>query len=200
MVQQEVKKKTRVYGTIAILSAMILVSLIYVFGSTPGFAPITPGTNPDGTPTTNPDTYPTVNPAVSAMKTFASIDELRNYLNANSAGTTVFSGGPLDSKAIGSGDLRGVPTAESATPPQAMAPGYTMGATGSNDYSTTNIQVAGVDEADLTKNDGAYIYTTGSNDYSTGQNYIYIVKAAPNDPRVIAKIPLSNNTYLAACS
>jgi uncharacterized secreted protein with C-terminal beta-propeller domain len=90
-----------------------------------------------------------------------------------------------------------MPAAESATPPQAMAPSLTTGATGSNDYSTTNIQVAGVDEADLTKNDGAYIFTTGSNEYSTGQNYIYIVKASPSDPRVIAKIPLSNNTYLA---
>ena len=100
MVQQEVKKKTRVYGTIAILSAMILVSLIYVFGSAPGFAPISPITNPDGTPTTNPDTYPTVNPAVSAMKTFASYEDLRNYLNANSQGTTVYGGGPLDQKAL----------------------------------------------------------------------------------------------------
>src|SRR4030067_748480 len=109
MVQQEVKKKTRVYGTIAILSAMILVSLIYVFGSAPGFAPNVPGTNPDGTPTTNPDTNPstnpTVNPAVSAMKTFASYDELRNYLNANSQGTSTYGGGPPDPKFIG-GDSR----------------------------------------------------------------------------------------------
>ena len=201
MVQQEVKKKTRVYGTIAILSAMILVSLIYVFGSAPGFAPNVPGTNPDGTPTTNPDTnpstYPTVNPAVSAMKTFASYEDLRNYLNANSQGTSAYGGGPLDQRFF-SMDTKGVPT---ITPVAPMAPSTTAESggiygIGYSDYSTTNIQVAGVDEADMTKNDGAYIYTA-SNDYSTNQNYIYIVKAAPNDPRVIAKIPLSNNTYLA---
>ena len=196
MVQQEVKKKTRVYGTIAILSAMILVSLIYVFGSAPGFGPNVPGTNPDGTPTTNPDTnpstYPTVNPAVSAMKTFASYEDLRNYLNANSQGTTVYGGGPLDQKALESGGTgTRSPTLAPAVPSLAVDSGnqFTV-------HSTTNIQVAGVDEADMTKNDGAYIYTA-SNDYSTNQNYIYIVKAAPNDPRVIAKIPLSNNTYLA---
>ena len=64
-----------------------------------------------------------------------------------------------------------------------------------NSYSSTNIQVAGVDEADTTKTDGSYIYTV-SNDYSTG-NYICIVKADPNDPGVVAKIRLENDTYLA---
>jgi len=200
MVQQEVKKKTRVYGTVAILAAMILVSLIYVFGA-PGFSPNPPTgpggspiTNPDGTPITNPSTNPAVNPAVSDMKTFASIDELKNYLNANSAGTTTFSGGPLDQKALPlPSDYGSRSGAEAAQAP--MSP--TLGIDGEvNSYSTTNIQVEGVDEADMTKNDGAYIYTA-SNDYSTGQNYIYIVKAAPNDPRVIAKISLANNTYLA---
>ena len=35
MVQKEVKKKTRVYGTVAVLSAIVLVSMVYVFGSAP---------------------------------------------------------------------------------------------------------------------------------------------------------------------
>jgi inhibitor of cysteine peptidase len=175
MVQQEVKKKTRVYGTIAFLSAIILVSLIYVFGST-GFAPNSPGTNPD----------------VSTMKTFVSYDALKNYLNTNSKGTYTYGGGPLDSRYFEgySNAMGGVPTVAPAVP-SAMD----SEATG-NSFSTTNIQVAGVDEADTTKNDGQYIYTASS-DYSTGQNYVYIVKADPNDPRVIAKIPLDNNTYLA---
>ena len=201
MVQQEVKKKTRVYGTVAILAAMILVSLIYVFGSTPGFAPNPPSTNPDGTPTTNPDTNPntnpTINPAVSPMKTFASYEELKNYLNANSQGTSVYGGGPLDQKALESGDFwarTGVPAPSPVAPSMMVESGGAYGMT--SDYSTTNIQVAGVDEADTTKNDGSYIYTA-SNDYSTGQNYVYIVKADPKDPRVIGKIPLDNNTYLA---
>ena len=189
MVQQEVKKKTRVYGTVAILSAMILVSLIYFFGSAPGFAPNPPFTNSDGTPGTNPG----VNPAVSPMKTFASYEELRNYLSVNSQGTITFSGGPLDQKALESGDLggRAAPTQQPAVPSTTADSGnqFTV-------HSTTNIQVAGVDEADTTKTDGVYIYTA-SNDYSTGQNYVYILKADPNDPRVIAKIPLDNNTYLA---
>jgi inhibitor of cysteine peptidase len=175
MVQKEVKKKTRVYGTVALLSALILVSLIYVFGST-GFAPNLPG----------------ISPEISPMTSFVSYDALKTYLSTNSKGVSTYGGGPLDSRffAGDSGTIGGVPTLAPSVPSTINSESQ------GNSYSTTNIQVAGVDEADTTKNDGQYIYTA-SNDYSTGQNYVYIVKADPNDPRVIAKIPLDNNTYLA---
>ncbi len=169
MVQKEVKKKTRIYGTVAILSAMVLVTLIFVFGSTPGLTPLW-----------NP-------PAASAMRQFADEAALRNYLTSNTHGTTsAYGGGPLDSKFFG---------ATSVPAPEAAAPS-TAGSTQSNSYSTTNIQVAGVDEADIVKTDGSYLYVA-SNDYSSIQDYVYIVKADPQDPRVVAKIPLDNNTELA---
>jgi uncharacterized secreted protein with C-terminal beta-propeller domain len=170
MVQQEVKKKTRIYGTAAVLSAIVLVALIFVFGSTPGLTPLA-----------NPLT-------VSGMKTFANEAALRNYLVANTQGVSNYGGGPLDSKYFArSGDA-----AFLAPVPAHVA---TSGAE-SNSYSTTNIQVAGVDEADIVKNDGSYLYVA-SNDYSNNQNYVYILKADPQDPRVIARIALENNTYLA---
>ena len=188
MVQQEVKKKTRVYSTVAILSAMVLVSLIYVFGSAPGFAPNTPSNIPG----TDPGAEPIVSTAVTDMKTFASLDELRNYLNTNTKGTSTFGGGPLDQKAL-TGDSGRSTLGVTPEPPMAVA--ESSGQYNVDSHSTTNIQVAGVDEADTTKNDGTYIYTA-TNDYSAG-NYITIVKADPNDPRVIAKIRLDNDTYLA---
>ncbi|MDI9608696.1 MAG: beta-propeller domain-containing protein, partial [Candidatus Verstraetearchaeota archaeon] len=43
---------------------------------------------------------------------------------------------------------------------------------GLKDYSTTNIQVAGVDEADLVKSDGEYLYIASG-------DTVYIVKAYP---------------------
>jgi uncharacterized secreted protein with C-terminal beta-propeller domain len=53
-----------------------------------------------------------------------------------------------------------------------------MGATESNDYSTTNIQVAGVDEADRIKTDGTFLYVvTGSN--------ISIIRAYPPEEAAI---------------
>ena len=170
MVQQEVRKKTRIYGTVAILSATVLVALIFVFGSAPITFP------------------PSQTPTVSGMKTFASYDELRNYLVANSpSGSSVYGGGPLDSKFFG----------ERAPQLSEPAPSSTAeSGTQSDSYSTTNIQVAGVDEADMVKTDGVYIYVS-ANDYSTAQNFVYIVKADPNDPRVVSRITLDNNTYLA---
>ena len=82
MVQQEVKKKTRIYGTVAVLSAMILVTLIFFLGSTPSFTPNLPEASP--------------------MQTFASYDELKNYLVSNQGTAANYSGGPLDAQFFGS--------------------------------------------------------------------------------------------------
>ena len=172
MVQAEVKKKTRLYGMTAILSAIVLVSMIFVLGSTPGLPPIN-----------NP-------PVLSGMATFADETALRNYIATNQKDAiTFYGGGPLDT---------GFLNERSGTPaPQPMSPDqFSVESGDSASYSTTNIQVAGVDEADLVKNDGEYLYVS-SNDYSSNQNYIYIVKADVEDPRVISRIPLENNTYLA---
>jgi len=174
MVQQEIKKKTRIYGTTAVLAAMVLVSLIFVFGSAPGLIPLTSLSN------------------VSGMKTFADEAALRDYLVANTQGASNYVGGPLDSKFFARGGIAGF--LEPTPAPQAALGAES--ASQSDSYSTTNIQVAGVDEADIVKNDGRYLYVA-SNDYSANQNYVYILKADPQDPRIIARITLDNNTYLA---
>jgi inhibitor of cysteine peptidase len=174
MVQAEVKKKTRIYGTVAVLAALVLVSMIFIFGSTPDLIPI--------------DNLP----FLSGMTTFADETALRNYLITNQKDAIAFyGGGPLDSQFFNERSVAPIPT------PAPMAPNDgSFGAAESDSYSTTNVQVAGVDEADLVKNDGEYLYVT-SNDYSNNQKYIYILKAAAQDPRVISRIPLENNTYLA---
>lgn len=59
---------------------------------------------------------------------------------------------------------------------------------GLKDYSMTNIQVAGVDEADMVKSDGEYLYIASG-------DTVYIVKAYPaEEARVVSKIAL-NNSY-----
>jgi uncharacterized secreted protein with C-terminal beta-propeller domain len=172
MVQQEVKKKTRLYGTVATLSAIVLVALIFVFGSTPGLTPVQPGPVP----------------AVSAMKTFTSYEDLKNYLTANAAGAnTAYKGGPLDDQFFGGRSGQ-----------EALSPAPSAVDSAQPTYSTTNIQVAGVDEADIVKTDGTYIYVASTNNYyAASQNNLYIVKADPQDPRVIAEINLGNETYIA---
>lgn len=65
-------------------------------------------------------------------------------------------------------------------------------ATASN-YSKTNVQVAGVDEADIVKTDGEYIYILGS-------EYLYIVRVTGQEMEVVSKIKTqdtkeNNNSY-----
>jgi uncharacterized secreted protein with C-terminal beta-propeller domain len=127
--QQEIRRKTKVYGTTAFLTAIALVALIYTFGAAPVI----------------------FNPIVSGIKTFSSYAELKNFLVANTQGNyySVYSGGPLDAKSFGE---RNVP-----------APAMTAASGAGESYSTTNIQVAGVDEADIVKTDGAYVYVIANN-------------------------------------
>ncbi len=177
MVQKEVNRKTKVYGLVAILSATILVSMIYTFGAVPGLFP------------------PSEVPSVLSMENFSSYEEIKNFLvtNTKDDSTTYFGGSLLDTRVFES-------TQETLSPPTPMPAqvGDTSLDASDTTYSTTNIQVSGVDESDLVKTDGAYIYiATNNNYYSTSQNSIYIVKANPQDPRVITEITLSNDTYVA---
>jgi uncharacterized secreted protein with C-terminal beta-propeller domain len=58
-----------------------------------------------------------------------------------------------------------------------------------SDYSTTNIQVAGVDEADIVKTDGVYIY------FVSGWQKVIIVKAyPPEQAQVLSEIELEGTT------
>ncbi len=193
MVQKEVKKKTKIYGTVAVLSALVLVTMVYAFGAAPIFYP------------------PAQVPTVSGMQTFSSLDDLKNFLTTNSySGSSSFGGGPLDAKFFSS--IKLVPTSAPAS--TSSGPVGATGATGtlqapaeygvsSNDYSTTNIQVAGVDEADTVKTDGQYIYTVSSiqnggyNYYgspSEADNAVYIINANPQNAQVVSKINLGNDT------
>lgn len=71
---------------------------------------------------------------------------------------------------------------EMAPVPTASAP--VTGAAGT-DYSTTNIQVAGVDEADFIKNDGKYIYIRSRDGLSIVDVY------PPEQGRIVTEIPVS---------
>ena len=178
MVQKEVKKKTRIYALIAVLSAIVLVSAIYAVSS----------------PTI---TFSAGN--VSPLKNFASIVELKNFLAANANSQSTFSGGPLDSQHYGALGTANPNTSNAPVPRAAST--TTTGAFSENQasssYSTTNIQVAGVDEADTVKTDGQYLYVINQNYAASSQNNIYVLKADPQDPSVVAKIALGNDSALA---
>jgi uncharacterized secreted protein with C-terminal beta-propeller domain len=101
-----------------------------------------------------------VNPGPSEISKFSSYQELKEFVNANTQdkGMLVTPGRFWSGAAEEEGD--------------AAAPA-------ASDYSTTNIQVAGVDEADIVKTDGEYIYFVSG-------NKTIIVKAYPPEQAQIA--------------
>ncbi len=185
MVQKEVKRKTKIYGAVAVLSAIILVSMIYALGSAPSLFP------------------QNQIPSVSGLKTFSSMQDLANYINNTSQQTSSFSGGPLDSQYFGSEPP--VPEPALASPStgnfaNALSPSSSQS---TESYSTTNVQVTGVDEADTVKTDGQYIYTVTTTQNSgfyfesfnsETSNAVYIISADPQNPQIVSTIPLGNDT------
>ncbi len=99
------------------------------------------------------------------MKSFSSVDELIYYINTSTGNSSSYIGGPLDSQyfsqATRAPEAAGTSTTNTPQAPEAapalQAPQGSSAAS-SVSYSTTNIQVAGVDEADTVKTDGTYIY------------------------------------------
>ncbi|MCL1970697.1 MAG: beta-propeller domain-containing protein [Candidatus Bathyarchaeota archaeon] len=164
MTQKEIKNKTKLYTIAAVLSALILVSAIY-------------------TVTTPAIMYGTL--GISPMKHFNSIDELREYLVTN----TLEIASPIVIDGLGDFWSRPAPAPSIAAYSISVTSGEaTLGA----GFSRTNIQVAGVDEADVVKTDGTYIYVVPSYP-NIG---VQIVNADPANPRVVGRIVFDDSGYI----
>ncbi|UCH71798.1 MAG: beta-propeller domain-containing protein, partial [Thermoplasmatales archaeon] len=117
--------------------------------------------------------------AQSTLKQFSSYDELKEFLTTNIPGD--YYGG------YGMEVMR--TTSDFAMP---LAAGIAEGS-GASDYSTTNIQVEGVDEADIIKNDGKYIYVISGSSTSGGN--IFILDAYPaEDAEILSAIEFDDET------
>jgi len=114
----------------------------------------------------------------SPLKKFSSYEELKNFVKASSQAYPYY----LDRSPLAS---------LSGTAKESVAGTY--GLTGNVagysvlDHSTTNIQVEGVDEADIVKTDGEYIYAVSNKS-------VVIVKAYPaEEAEVVSEIDLDGN-------
>ncbi len=117
--------------------------------------------------------------STQGLKKFSSVKEIREFLKTSAASSGYdqyewggYFGGFMRSDVVME-TTAGAANAVVA-PMVAATPAMKTGATetGAVDYSTTNIQVEGVDEADFVKNDGKYIYVLA-------QNKLVIVDAFP---------------------
>jgi len=187
--QREIKNKTVTYGIAAVLLACILTATVYNFGIQPNVSqepdappepnvPSQPSLPPQPSIPTEPSVPPEddVPPVFSELKTFSSYEELENFLNVNMEKAGQLEN--LPSFTFGVDEGRGLSQDDQTLGPES-APG---------EYSTTNIQVAGVDEADIVKTDGEYLYVVSG-------SYIYILRAYPaNQAKLLSKIEL-DETY-----
>lgn len=128
----------------------------------------------------------------SQIKKFVSYDELKQYLETNVP--TGYSRG-YGRQVFDMKESAAVPTGAMAKGLSSAAPTGDMGGGGgSDDFSKTNIQVEGVDEADIVKTDGEYIY-------AVAQNNLYIVKAYPADKSEVVSMikfdSMPQNLYLS---
>lgn len=170
--QREIKKRVPIYGAAAVLLALVLGTLCYNLGTGPGFQN-----------TTQLPSQPSSQPSSQFLKTFSSYDELRSFLLANSETQGVFPFyGPLDIRIFGK--------SASALDTGLAVPEFSVRSS-SAEFSTTNIQVAGVDEADIVKTDGEYIYLITNNS-------VIIMRAyPPEDAKIISKITFDKEAYPA---
>jgi len=92
------------------------------------------------------------------IKQFASQEDLANFIKQNSD----YSGYSGSVRNLGGAEMA---VDESAAAPASMSAGKSADSSSNAafDYSATNIQVEGVDEADIVKNDGRYIYAVSGN-------------------------------------
>ena len=112
-----------------------------------------------------------------AMKKFTSEEELSDYIKSSQPSGF----GGYYGRGVA---LMAAESADSGASAKSLAPS-------SPDYSATNVQVAGVDEADIVKNDGKYIYLVKNEE-------VIIMNAYPaEDAKIISKIEMDMPSYLS---
>jgi len=104
--------------------------------------------------TVKPDTKPKDTVHTSGLKKFSGIDELAEYIKNSNSNNNYGYGGFSRNAMLAEGmamDSVAMEKSEDVGVSQSVD-------SGASEFSTTNIQVEGVDEADIVKNDGKYIY------------------------------------------
>lgn len=130
------------------------------------------------------------------MNQFQSYDELKDYLSASESSDYWGGGRFVPWFSIGGSDIMAVE--ERSGPLEFSVEFDSVGgdgelsfipATGSTgfevDYSGTNVQVEGVDEADVVKTDGTYIY------YAKGSEIIIVQAYPASDVRIVSRTNMS---------
>ncbi|MGM0495773.1 MAG: beta-propeller domain-containing protein [Bacillota bacterium] len=125
--------------------------------------------------------------AQSKIKKFANVEELSEFMMENDSSSSSYYNGMRRGMAVDMVMEEAMPAVEGDAQKSVSSTENAtgMGASadeGSDDFSETNVQVEGVDEADIIKTDGKYIY-------AVAKNNLFIINAYPADKaEIISKI------------
>ncbi len=112
------------------------------------------------------------------LKTFSSYEELQGYIEESNRNIQGYGGTGSSSLEASASSDSGIPSGPTAT--------TTKSESFASDYSQTNIQVEGVDEIDIVKNDGKYIYLVS-------YNKVVIIEAYPADAmNIVSELEFDN--------
>lgn len=144
--ERKIKRKAVLYG----VAAVLLVAVISMLSIDMNYQP------------KSELPLPSSIQASAFLPTFSSAEALKDFLKANSRTQGAFSlYGPYDVNTL----------TKSLGLPAAQFYSAQEGSAQTNQHSNTNIQVAGVDEADIVKTDGQYIYVVSGNVISILEAY-----------------------------
>lgn len=126
-----------------------------------------------------------------SMKTFSSLAELEAFLETadgnNNYGGTAMLGARMESATLAMDSDVSVKSAPMIADASVTNEGNNVG----DDYSTTNVQVENVDEADILKTDGEYIYYVAN-------NKVQIISAKnAEDAKILSEIQFSEGGYIS---
>jgi len=138
-----------------IAAAVLLIAVVGIFADTPGRLYL----------------------GGSQISKFASYGELQEFVRTNAEYKQFYWGVSRGGINLFSASAEGWVPAPSVTDHSATAGSIT-------DYSTTNIQVAGVDEADIVKTDGDYVY------FASGNKTVIVKAYPPEQAQVLSEIEL----------
>jgi len=118
------------------------------------------------------------------VRTFSSYNELHDFLESNyqkyNSYNYFYNGRDMAPRIM-------LPNSEAA---KSSNNGDDLGGGSQDDYSTTNIQVEGVDEPDTVKTDGTYLYVLAD-------QTLYIIKAYPADEaNILSNISFKDDVYI----
>jgi inhibitor of cysteine peptidase len=116
------------------------------------------------------------------LKKFESADELKAFLKEHVAENGYYAPGIRGEEMM---DGQGSKDAAVSVPPMESA---AQDSSGAGEYSTTNIQVMGVDEPDFVKNDGKYIYIL------SGQRLVIVDAYPANNARIVSDTAIKGNS------